>query len=143
MRKRVLGAAGICVLFVSVTAIFLASDTDIGHLRSLRLNHAEVVGQVVGLHPENHGVVDVRYVVAGSAFQEPLLPGRVVARGDLVRVYYSPNDPAVAVMSPPDELLDDQLHFFLWGSLFMSLVASAGVLLLWRNSYSSRRRTVG
>ena len=82
---------------------------------------------------DGHGLVEVRYLVAGSAYQRtfaPYLQTRPIAEGDSVRVYYSPRDPRDAYIFPPVEILAEELPAWLAGSLLMSVGMVAAVLVL-------------
>jgi hypothetical protein len=86
------------------------------------------------LHPENHGVVEVRYVVAGTPYQGtffPYLKDRPIAKGESVHLYYWPHDPSIAFMVPPEEALAEELPSWIAGSLLGSLGITAGVRFLW------------
>ena len=86
---------------------------------------------VIRLLPESHGMVDVRYVVADVTYQRtfaPHLQSSLISKGASVRVYYWPEDPNVAVIAPPAEILTEQLPSWLAGSLLISVGVVAAVL---------------
>jgi hypothetical protein len=127
-------------------ATFIGLTGGVSDLMMLRREHAETSGEVIRLHPENHGVVDVKYVVAGTPYQGTFFPylqdGRIV-KGESVRVYYSPHDPTIAFIAPPEEILGEDLPFWLVASLLGSFAVTAGVLILWRKAAPIAKAVLG
>lgn len=122
------------LLSFGVMAIVIGFAMDMPRVLLLQRAHAETSGQVTRLLPDNHGLVRVRYLVAGAAYEgtfPPYVQGRRVDKGDVVRVYYSPRDPAVAFIAPPDEVLSDRLPFLVVASLLGSVGLTAGALAMW------------
>jgi hypothetical protein len=135
-----IGALWILSFCLMATVIGFVSDAP--QLLLLEHNHAETLGEVTRLLPASHGLVEVRYVVAGSTYQgtfAPHLQSRRIDEGDSVRVYYSPRDPKDASIFPPDEILAEQLPSWLAGSLLLSVGLVAAVLTLWNPNPAFRR----
>jgi hypothetical protein len=127
-----------------VTIIGIAIDAP--HLVLLRREHAETSGEVTHLHPEYHGVVDVKYAVAGVPYEATLFPyfqEGSIARGELVRVYYSPRNPKIASLAPPQQILEEELPSWAAGSLLGSFGITAAVLILWRKLAPIARAVLG
>jgi hypothetical protein len=127
-RKRLIaGVVWLLSFGGALTVIGFVIDAP-GLLR-LQHQHAEVQGEVTRLLPETHGLVEVRYAVAGTVYKRALRPNRnPVLEGTKVAVYYSPQDPGVAVIGPPADALATELPSWLAGSLLCSGGVAAGVL---------------
>ncbi len=133
MSPRTVAAMWLLSFCLMAALIGLTSDSSVTRLLLLQRDHSETSGQVTGLHPDNHGVVDVRYIVAGAVYRgtfSPYLQGHQIATGELVRVYYRPHDPRIAVIAPPGEMIKGELPFWFGASLLGSAGIVAGLLWL-------------
>jgi len=115
-------------------AIIIGLVIDAPHLLLLEYKHAETNGEVTRTFPEEHGQVEVEYIVAGKTYRDAFAPHlhmRIFAKGDSIRVYYSPKDPTTAFIAPPGEILAEQMPAWIAGSLLMSTGVIAAVLIFW------------
>ena len=131
MLRNTFSIAVLWILSFGLMVILIGLAIDGPHLLVLERRHAETPGQVIRLLPESHGMVEVRYVVADVTYQRtfaPHLQGSIISKGASVRVYYWPEDPNVAVIAPPAEILTEQLPSWLAGSLLISVGVVAAVL---------------
>lgn len=121
-------------------ATFMVVTDDIPQVFRLRNQHAETLGKVVRFVPQSHGAIEVKYEVDGTPYQSTFgqyVQTHPLKEGASVNVYYAPSDPANAVISPPSEILWQQLTFTYVASMLMSGVL-VGAIFLRRRSKSSR-----
>ncbi len=95
----------------------------------LTMNHAATTGHLLQLYPQDHATAAYAYVVGDKSFRCVGNPANFAkaAVGDAVMVYYSPNEPVLSILQPPDGLL---LHNFLnalMASVFLGLAPFAAV----------------
>jgi len=121
------------LLSLCLLATIIGFAIDAPHLVLLQREHAETSGRVTRVLPGGHSGVEVAYVVADRAYVRPFFPylqdGRA-AKGDSVRIYYSPQDPAIAFIAPPGEILEGQIPSWIAGSILGSLGITAMALAL-------------
>jgi hypothetical protein len=104
---------------------------DVPNLLALIREHQEVSGTVVQELPSRHGLVDVRYEANGKAYQQALRPYGASSRThDAVKVYFSSNNPEIAFMAPPQEVLKANTPFWLGGSLLFSIAVVLNFVLI-------------
>ena len=133
MLRNAFSVAVLWMLSFGLMIVVIGLAIDGPHLLLLQRRHAETVGEVVRLLPESHGMVEVRYLVANVTYKRafpPHLQRSRINEGDSVRVYYRPEDPNVAVIAPPSEILTEQLPSWLAGSLLISVGVVVAVLAL-------------
>jgi hypothetical protein len=137
MLRSPLKIAAIWLLSFCLMATAIAFAIDAPQLILLCHEHAETSGEVIRFLPQTHGLVEVRYTVAGTVFRHAFsshLEVNTIVEGGPVRVYYSPHDPATAVIAPPAEVLSEQLPSWLAGSLLASTGIFVGILILWSST---------
>jgi hypothetical protein len=124
------------VLFCLIAGI-IGKIIDAPRLWLLQREHRETLGEVMRLVPQSHGLVEVRYLVDGDAYQrsfEPHLGSQLIAEGDSVLVYYSPHHPENASIYPPADILTEELPPWLLGSFLLSVGIAAAIFTVSRPS---------
>ena len=131
IRMRPINLMVIWLISFCFAAIVIGCVIDAPHLLLLQRECSETNGHVTRVLPEDHGLVEVAYNVAGTSYQRTFLPHlktQVISEGEPVQVYYSPHDPTIAFVAPPSEILTEQLPSWIIGSVFMSGAILAMVL---------------
>ena len=106
--NRVVGLILVWVLSFGFMAVVIGLAIDAPHLLLLHQQNSRALGRVIRVEPENHGVVDVGYVVGGRTYSGQFSPDGLtlpVNEGAMVPVYYYPPDSNIAFLAPAGEIL--------------------------------------
>jgi hypothetical protein len=125
------------ILAFCLMAGIVGAVIDAPQLLLLQHEHAETLGEVTRLLPENHGLVEVRYLVGGAPYQRtfaPHLQSRRIDEGESVLVYYSPRHPENASIYPPADILTEELPSWMSGSLLLSVGLVVAIFTISRPS---------
>lgn len=142
MRSRVFVLITSWFLAFVLGGIIIGLVIDAPNLLMLRRESAETTGRVARLVPNSHGLVEVLYEIAGKAYTgefQPHIYDQPLNEGDVVRVYYSPQNPTIAFLAPPSDVLKEQFPAWIAGSLVLSIFGVVAALTLWRPRSPSRR----
>jgi len=143
---RLLKIGVVWLLTLSALATMTGLAIDAPHLFRLRRQRAETPGTVTRKLLDGRAGVEVSYLARGRTYRRAFSPDNnngQIAQGDPVCVYYLPDNPAIAFIAPPENILRDHVPAWAVSSMLGSLGLTAMLLLLAKRFSGLLRRVRG
>jgi hypothetical protein len=111
-RTYALGWLSLAAIFALLTALLF----DLPGKTKLTIQFASTIGKVTSTRRSDHGLVTVKYSVAGTDYQQSFV-APTLNIGDSVIIYYSPSNPDLADNNNPITSLENSIAITVIASL--------------------------